>query len=175
MSRKAHQITEKGRELIEESAATGPPGYLSAQPVSAATSRAGDTGPAPQPVAHHAESSPRQSNHVTYVIHGDVSNLVGDAGDSTVGIISGVDASALAAAAEQLRDLLPALRMNDADNSSSAAIIDDVVTQARTAAPDGGRLRDAMKTLKELIARTRAPLTDIAVGVINEQLRRLGG
>jgi hypothetical protein len=178
VSRKAHQITEAGRDLIEGSTATSHPGYLSAQPTRSAAAESDGrnvTGAAPHATAQRAATPPQQSNHVTYVIHGDVSNLVGNAGDSTVGIVNSVDARALADAAEQLRELLPSLRMNDADASSSEAIIDDVLTQARTSTPDGGRLRGAMKTLKELIGRTRAPLTDIAVGVINEQIRRLGG
>jgi hypothetical protein len=76
---------------------------------------------------------------------------------------------------EKIRGLLPALQIPQGDSAESQATIDSIAAEAAKADPDRGRVRDAMQKLKQLIVRTQAPLTDIAVGVINEQLRHLTG
>jgi hypothetical protein len=180
-SRKSHKITEKGRALIEASPRTTWPGYLQAslqtterpkmgQPETLSKEGSSD----PQPGVGHATGG-QPTHRVTYVIHGNVSNLVGNAGNSKVYIANGIDIAALMAATEQLRELLPVLRMPRADNEESAAVIDSILAEAAKSSPDRGRVRDAIQRLKQLIVRTQAPLTEIAIGVIDEQLRHLTG
>jgi hypothetical protein len=180
-SRKAHKIAEQGRALIEASPRTSWPGYLQAslqpaeglkmsQPRLPIEERSAEPWLKEGPV-----TSDQATNRVTYVIHGNVSNLVGNAGDSTVHIVNGIDVNGLMAASEKLRELLPALRMTGSDNAESAVVIDSIVAEATKPSPDRGRVRDSIQKLKELIVRTQTPLTDIAIGVINEQLRHLVG
>jgi hypothetical protein len=100
-SRQSHKITEHGRALIEASPLTTRPGYLQASLHAGATPRAS------QPEAPREERLPeprleedsatdgRSANRVTYVIHGNVSSIVGNAGNSTVHIVNGIDVAAL--------------------------------------------------------------------------------
>lgn len=180
-SRRGDEITDQGRALVEASSRTMRPGYLQEalspphpvdHGVEVPRRAAGDQG-----AAAHAPvgSEDRSTNRVTYVIHGNVSNLVGNTGDSTVTIVNAVDVAAVLAATEQLRALLPTLQMNASDSAESTEIIAQISAETAASSPDRGRLHRAMHKLKELVARTQAPLTDIAVGVINEQLRRMTG
>jgi hypothetical protein len=181
-SRNSQKITQQGRALIEASPLTARPGYLQSSLQTKEGPKMGRpeiSSPGysrPEPRLGGGYPADRQpTNRVTYVIHGNVSNLVGNAGDSRVHIVNGIDVAALVAVSDKLRELLPTLQMPHADSAESVAVIDSIVAEAAKPSPDRGRVRDAMQKLKQLIVRTQAPLTDIAVGVINEQLRHLTG